>query len=287
MLFSQAQDENALFKNMVTDSLAKTLFGNYNDSTKILVNRQLEILMNDFLSEEQSVGFNFDSLRFVKAVQPENREFNLITWAVPLNDGSHLYSGFLQKILKNKPTQIIQLRKSSSPSDEKSIYHKDNWPSAVYTRLIESTIQHGKFYTLIGWMGGKEGISRRVLEVLSFNEDGMPVFGAPVFSLDKKPMKSRIIFEFTDQIPFHLDYEQQRLPGKKNKKGWMIVFNHLSGNSPHFRNTYNALVPNYDKFDGFIFDGEKWNFVKDIDVRMDNENAPQYKPPAEIGLEPR
>jgi hypothetical protein len=198
-----------------------------------------------------------------------------------------LYSGFIQKIRKNAPIEIIQLQGNLTEPDEKKIYDKNTWPMAVYTRLIVNKNKQGEFYTLIGWMGGREGSSRRVLEVLTFDQNGNPVFGAPIFNSDQKTLKSRVIFEFTDQIPFHLAYEQQRLPGKKKKKGWMIVFNHLSGNSRQSRNPYKVLTPNYDKFDAFIFDGTRWQFTSDIDVRMNEKDIQKYSPPADIGLEPK
>lgn len=275
------------FQKMVLDSLAKALFSEADDSLKFQINNQLENLMSDFLLQEQSVGFNFDSLRFVKSVQPENTSFRLITWTVPLTSGSFLYSGFIQKIRKNFPVDIIHLENCGTEPEDTKVYQKDNWPSAVYTGLIEKKGDQGKFYTLIGWVGGKETTARRVLEVLTFDQDGNPVFGSPVFITQSGMKKHRVIFEFTDQIPFHLAYEQQRLPGKKNKKEWMIIFNHLSYSSSQYRNTNKAKIPNYDEFDAFIIVGSNWKFVSDIDVRMNKKDTPDYKPPAEIRLEPK
>ncbi len=286
-LLMEAQNHQSDLQTIVNDSLAKTLFGNYSDSLKILTNQQMETLMNTFLTGSESIGFQFDSLRFVKCVQPNKADFRIITWVVPLMEKRFLYTGFIQKISNGQVAAVVRLESGKSGPDENSSYQKDDWPSAVYTQIIENKNDNGRFYTLIGWMGGGEGKARRVLEVLTFDQAGNPVFGAPVFITDNsKKSKSRVILEFTDQVPFHLGYEQQRLKNEKKKK-WMIVFNHLSGNNPLFRNSFNALVPSYDKFDGYFFEDHKWHFVNDVDVRMDDKNSPGYKPPSEIGLEPK
>lgn len=287
ILFATAQNNPSDFKTVVNDSLAKTLFGEYPDSLKILANQQMETLMSGFLTGNESIGFQFDSLRFVKCVQSSKADFRMITWVVPLTERRFLYSGFIQKLVNSQPAGVVRLESVKGEVNEKSIYQKDEWPSAVYTQLIENKNDIGKFYTLIGWMGGAEGKAHRVLEVLTFNQGGDPVFGAPVFDTDKtRKVKCRVIFEFTDQVPFHLGYEQHRLKGKKRKK-WMIVFNHLEGNNPQSKKVFGGAVPSYDMFDGYFFDGQHWRFESDIDVRMSKNDDPAYRPPSEYGLEPR
>nr|NQU93843.1 hypothetical protein [Bacteroidota bacterium] len=161
-----------------------------------------------------------------------------------------------------------------------------HWPGGVFFRIIEKETSEGKVYTFFSWMGAKKGLGIRVIECMVFDSVGSPVFGTPVFLLPSGKINCRVIFEFTDEIPFHLNYEKQDYPGKKRKKTDMIVFNHLSGNNPRMGKMFLAPVPDYSIFDALIFENDHWTFYGDIDVRIRDESQMQLKPSHRSVVEP-
>lgn len=277
-VFASGQDAGGFYRQI--DSLGSTIYGSVPDSIRIAANQNLEEILSNFLTQQDEAVINGDSLKFIKAVAPEDGLFRIYTWAVPLNNGDHIYSGLITKYDDSHTLQIISLKEGPRIEEDEK-FNAGNWPGAVYFELIEKRRNKKNFYTLLGWRDGGEGQSARVIEAMQFDEYGNPVFGLPVFGMKNGKTKNRILFTFTDQVPFHLAWEEQILPGKKRKTGWMIVFNHLSGNNPELGRMFRGAVPSYDRFDAFLFSDGRWHYVEDVDVRAESR---KYEPPEEIDL---
>lgn len=272
-LFLQASNpDTAIILNFERKALS--LYRNNPDSVKKVANDSVRAEMRSLLQKPSSRSFPFDSLKFVKAVRPSDKSFLLITWTVPYADG-HGYYGFLQINGNREIMEVIELVDNGGKRNPATSYPAADWPGAVYYELIEERTKTGRLFTLFGWMGGEPGTARRVIEVLTFDEAGNPVFGAPVFHMDQNVLQYRVNFEFTDQVPFHLAYEEQLIPGTRSKKGWMIIFNRLTGNDPARGRFYRAAVPSYNTFDALIFENGRWQLHKDIDARAMEINTPE------------
>lgn len=265
------------------DSLAQQLYGVAADSVKMAANEEIRYALAEFLTSNASMGFPLDSLRFAKSVTPSDLSFRLITWTVPLDQNQFGYFGFIQLRSKSNVLKVAELMDNQGDRNLFQSYPANRWPGAVYSQLIENKTKSGQMFTLFGWIGGESGRSRRIIETLVFDESGEPVFGYPAFALEPSKLQCRVIFEFTDKVPFHLGYEQHRIPGKNKKKSWMIVYNRLGGNDPALGRFFDAPVPSYSTFDGFIFVKQHWEMVRDIDVRS---NAKPNERPRETGLFP-
>jgi hypothetical protein len=253
---------------------ALTLYQNNPDSVKKVANDTILTGMRSLLQKPSSISFPFDSLKFVKAVRPSDKSFLLITWTVPFADG-HRYYGFLQINGSSEIMEVIELVDNDGSMKPNRSYPATDWPGAVYYELIEKSTKTGKLFILFGWIGGEPGTARRVIEVLTFDEAGNPVFGAPVFQMDQNMLQYRVNFEFTDQVPFHLAYEEQLIPGTRSKKGRMIIFNRLTGNDPARGRFYRAAVPSYNTFDALIFENGHWQLHKDVDARAMEISSPE------------
>jgi hypothetical protein len=280
--FSQIQPSFFIRKS---DSLARILYSDTDDHQKISANEELNELFAEFLLQESATHSIYDSLVFLKKITTEDAAFGLITWVVPLANENYLYSGFIRKMKSGSVDTVFRLRPSAEGAEPNESYTSENWPVAVYTQLIHRPAKGRDFYTLIGWQGKGEGLSGRIIETLWFDEDGRPVFGLPVFVSKSGELMSRHVFKFTDQVPFHLAYERQRLPGEKRKKDWMIVFNRLTGNQPGMGRFFRGPVPSYEIFDAFVFVGNQWVLFEDIDPRIESGSLPDERP-SDLNLSP-
>ncbi len=281
-LLAQAVQPNTF----TIQSSAQKLYEDQPDSIKIKVNGSLENMMAKVLSATSVTDVSADTLKFLKSLISADEKFRLITWAYPVSGNRHQYSGFIQLFNKNGDSDtLINLRFTKEKDDLFTTLPAEEWPGAVYFDLIEKKSKQGTTYTLLGWMGAGPGKARRIIEVLDFDNEGAAIFGKPVFIIDAAKNQSRMIFEYTDQIPFHLAYEMHPLPGKKKKKEGMIVFNRLVGNNPVMGRMYKGSVPDYSTFDGLVFGDGKWRLYRDLDLRVDTDKLDD-KPPRENGLAP-
>ncbi|MBE0639747.1 MAG: hypothetical protein IH598_14610 [Bacteroidales bacterium] len=265
---------------MKFDSIAGIIYSPQSDPVKLAANDSILVMLTDFLSTPQSLTFPFDSLKFVKVVSSAGFDFRLITWTVPLSESRHSYYGFLQKISKGVVANVVELKDNGGIRNTDQSYACDNWPGAVYYRMIENKSGKVNIFTMFGWVGESSGKACRIIETLVFKENGEPVFGWPAFQTEQGNLQNRVIFEFTDQVPFHLAYEEQLLPGKRKKHGWMIVFSRLVGNDAALGRFFQAQIPSYDTFDALIFKKDHWQFFQDIDVRASGISSqnPQTSP---------
>jgi hypothetical protein len=271
-----SNNPDSLFISRI-DSIAKQLYAKQPDSVKVEANK---IIRNEFaklLKTPRSLSFPYDSLKFIKTVTPADLAFRLITWTVPFEEGKHGYYGFLQTITKEVVERVVELKDNGGSRTTDQSYGSDEWPGAVYYKIIEQKNKRERIFTLFGWIAGDAEKAIRTIEVLSMEENGDLRFGLPVFALGDNILQRRVVFEFTNQVPFHLAYEQQLLPGKKRKKSWMIVFNRLEGNNPSMGKFFRAAVPSYNTFDALIFDNGKWNLEENVDVRATVVQPPTRK----------
>ncbi len=284
--FTKAQNPEKASLDSIAQ-LGKILYENGNDSIKKVTNLKVEQLFEDFLVAENLSVLNFDSLRFIKTVSTDNAGLQLFTWAVPLSNGSFLYSGFIQKFEKKGTTgKVFKLESNSAEIDLFTSYPPENWPGAVYSRIIETRVGKQSLYTLFGWIGGAKGAALRIIETMIFTEDGNPVFGQPVFSGFSKRMQSHIIFMYNSQVPFYLGYEKQLTPGSKKRRESMIVFNRLIDSKPEMGLSPGLKVADYSLFDGFIFRDDRWVFIENVDVRMPEQKNNTARPPDDLELSP-
>jgi len=266
---------------------SKNLYDNSPDTLKKAMNQKVEQLLGEFLLMEQSVFFSFDSLRFLKSLPSGDGSFKIFTWAVPLMGDAFLYSGFVQVFGKGGSIkQVIKLENLPVETDLLKSYNSNNWPGAVYYKIIGLNYGKTKLYTLFGWQGSKPGMASRIIETLIFDENGTPVFGTPVFSDYSSKKLCRVIFKFTDKVPFQLSYEKQLIPGSKKKRQNMIVFNRLISAQPDMGLSPGVKMPDYGTFDGFVFKKDSWHFMKDIDVRMPEQKSKSTNSPNELNLAP-
>jgi hypothetical protein len=281
-LLLPAQTYDTLFVDKARE-LAQIIYADTADSIKLQANQELEQWAADFLSTSFFPAFSIDSLPFIKYLVPNDDSFDMLTWVMPLSDHRWHYSGMIKKTGAQEKDTIFRLQPILRQASADSIYSFKQWPGAVYRNVISRSTKENPFYTLTGWRGETEGLAGRVIEALWFDSAGTPQFGLPVFVMKNGEPQYRILFTFTDQVPFHLAYEPQLLPGEKRKRDQMIVFNRLGGNNAQLGRMFKGAVPRYDIFDALVNIAGRWVLFEDIDARTDSRHLRNFEPP-EQGL---
>jgi len=110
-----------------------------------------------------------------------------------------------------------------------------------------------------------------VIDVLYFDEQGNPQFGAPIFDNGKRKF-SRIIFEYSAKVSMVMRYVPE---------SDMIIFDHLSPSEPRYSNDYRFYGPDFS-YDGFKFEKGRWALKSDLDMRNSERAKPKNKPTVKV-----
>lgn len=252
-----SEDLNRIENNIL--QLFEFVSNSKNDDEKDLINNDIAEQFEIALKNPASFNYPFDSLKSIGKITSSDQRLRIYTWNIPYNNGMHKYLGFLQYIPEKCKTPIVfKLTDKSEdlPDPGKQTLNTDNWFGALYYDAIVIKTNDTRYYTLLGFDFNDLFSSKKIIEILYFNESNEPVFGKPIFEIDKK-LFNRIIFEYSAHAGMSLKY---------NKESDMIIFDHLSPSKPSLTGNYKFYGPDMS-YDGLKFENGRWILKKDIDIR--------------------
>ncbi len=273
-------------EEQITDSinrLAYTINFGENDIIKLNANEFLIETLYNVLITKESRSFLFDSIKNISYLAPEDKSFRMFTWAIKKEDGTYESSGVLQTYNPKTNRAVIFTLKDKSAqyyTPENILGDVDNWFGAIYYKVLPSTINKKKYYTLLGWSGCNNLKQRKVIEVLSFRANGTPVFGSKIFKKYTNKTAMRVVFEYSKQASMTLNYDKQTYylsTGKRDPKtkrmiskaitADMIVFDRLAPLNESMAGVPEFYVPETNIIDAFITTHGRWTYVQDIEAR--------------------
>jgi hypothetical protein len=275
--------------NLYNDTIkiiCKKLYSSSKDADKKKYNQQLLTTFELALNTANSFDYSFDSLKDVELLMAPDKIFRIINWNVPYEDGTQEYFGFIQEryiqikkkgLFKKEKTETIQLYPLIDKSAE--IKNPDNfigdnkkWFGMLYYKTIVKKTNNKTYYTLLGWDGNDKFSIKKIIDVLTFDNNGTPHFGADIFNMQKKNPK-RVIFECAATCSMSLKY---------NTKKDSIVFDHLSPMEPQLEGQYQYYCSDMS-YDGFGFKHGKWNYGMDLNITNDKtEMDKNYNDPRKL-----
>lgn len=271
-VFSQEKSSERLSFDLYNDSLkfiCKKLYTSKTDIDKQKYNKQLLTTFEVVLNKANSFNYPFDSLSDIALLIPPDKTFRIINWNVPYNDGTQEYFGFIQHkhiqikkkgLFKKEKTETITLyplidKSSEIKNSENFIGDNKKWFGMLYYKIITKKTKNKIYYTLLAWDGNDKLTAKKIIDVLTFDANGTPRFGADVFNIPKKNPK-RIIFEYSATCSMSLKY---------NNKKDSIIFDHLAPEQPQLEGQYQYYCTDMS-YDGFGFKNGKWNYGMDVNA---------------------
>ncbi len=230
----------------------------------LLTNRQqaakdLSELLSATLTQPGSFQYPFDSVKTISILYDADSTFRIFTWQLYVDVDQYDYFGFIQ--LNRPQPKVVSLR---DRSDSKTMAELDltydqldanHWYGALYYKIISFDTPEGKKHLLFGFDGYRFFEKRKLIDVLTFSQEGQPRFGSPVFAPTEpnRPdlTKSRIMLQFSAETTVSLNY---------NDRLGMIVFDHLYPYKGPYGNTY---VPD-GSYEGYILQNGQWFYVDKI-----------------------
>lgn len=249
---------------VVNDSLESNRFGACHALITCLVRT---------LKTENSFHYPFDRLKSMSILAPPDSSFRIFTWQLFVNDSTYRYYGAIQ--MNRKELELYPLIDRSfefeTPPPFMDRLSADKWYGALYYNLRQFDTREGHKYLLFGFDAISFFERRKLVEVLSFDAAGKPVFGAEVFSglpgRERGPQVARLIFDYSADASVRVNWDEQYQ---------MVLFDHLVPMaSPYGRGM--AYVPD-GSYDGLKLDKSgRWIWVDKVfnDVM---EEAPRPEP---------
>jgi len=192
----------------------------------------------------------------LKVLEPEDKSFRLLNWALKYNDGTYRYYGAIQ-MNSDGPLKLIPLRDDRDSMEEGDmdslITGPDHWQGAVYYVMIPNKYKGKTYYTLLGWDGFNYASDKKVVEVLTFDETGKPQFGAPIFDINGKT-KSRVIFYYAGNTDMMLNYVAEHN---------IITFDNLVPPNPASKGVLYNYVPD-GTYDYLEWKNGMWHYKEDL-----------------------
>jgi hypothetical protein len=204
------------------------------------------------LKVPQSFYYDFNSLKTVSALRPDDEKFRIFTWNLLLDSGKYMYFGAIQ--MNNTDSLILYGLYDSSDYNRDIIYgqfdHR-HWMGALYYQVHHYKWKRQDHYLMFGWDGQDSRTNRKIIDVLWFDENDQPQFGKEIFNYDGD-LQSRIIFDFADKAAMICRYD----PNEE-----AIVYANLVPINPALEGRFENYVPD-GTYDFLEFDKGTWRRKK-------------------------
>jgi hypothetical protein len=234
-----------------------------NDDLREAMNQKIKEKFRSLLQHEASFSYPFDSLSNAGVLKSPDGKVKIYNWNVPYEAGYHVFQCFIQYRTEDSLMYFeLDDRSEEIEQPESKILDKNNWYGALYYDVITKEGRGDQtYYTLLGYDPHDYLTNKKVIDVLHFDGNNQPVFGAEIFR-NQRNMSRRVIFEYAEFATMTLQYEED-----KN----MIVYDHLSPSKPQYKGQYEFYGPDFS-YDGMRFENGIWNTYFDLDLRLNEIN---------------
>jgi hypothetical protein len=283
VLFSSAQiapQDLPLIKAM-EDSMrvfGDSMVNSLEAENRVIASYRIIRCLKTALKVKNSFQYQFDSLLPMQIIEPPDGSFRIFTWFTVNDEKIYKYYGAIQ--LRSDTLKLFPLIDYSDFTDkpEDKTVDNQNWIGALYYDILPVKSGKQTYYTLLGSDGNTSASNKKLLEVLWFTKNGMPRFGAPVFSSGKKGLLYRYFIEFSDEA-----WATLRFDPLENK----IVYDHVEPPSEAMEGFYPQYLPD-GTYEGFEWKKGKWNHVNMIEYEkkqdgdvpnVSKKDKPKYQQP--------
>jgi hypothetical protein len=225
------------------------------DSTKELLMVHIQNLLNQRLIEPESFAHSFKTLKTIGEIYAPENQLRILTWNMFLNDNTTKNYGIIQlNPHKEKECKIYILENNSNmDSIGNSELTFRTWYGALYYKILSNKVGNREYFTLLGYNVFSPMISKKIIDILYFDEKGNLILGAPLINVSGK-LQSRLIFSYSARLSVMLNYDESLQ---------MILFDHLSPSEPRYTGQFEFYGPDFS-YDGLIFKQGQWQFISNI-----------------------
>jgi hypothetical protein len=238
--------------------LAQDILNGRSEDNRQNANDRFIPMLVQALKTPNSFDFRFDSLTNISIQYPQDSAFRIFTWGIELETTFFHHYGAIQMRTEDGKLKLFPLFDASDYiNNPDTVTDNKNWYGCMYYKIVERSFFNKQYYTLFGWDGNNMRSQKKLIDMLTFKQDGFPVFGGPYFSFAEdtipRPTRNRFILEYKKESSVSLSY---------NREMDMIVYDHLISetNQPGKPSTF---VSDLD-YEGFKWKGGKWVHIDKV-----------------------
>jgi hypothetical protein len=234
------------------------LLENLNSQEKLAINDSLRLIIGSYASSDTVFNHRFNNLRYLGQITSPDSLIKIIAWNLILEDGENRYFSYLiRRSAKTGPGKVYKISglHRDSPISSDTIYSLSNWYGALYYDVKPFILNGQVYYVILGIDFGNSFITRKIIDVLSFDPKNEIVLGMKCFT-DGKEIKPRIVFEYSSNAVMSLRFNNDV----------SIVFDHLSPSSPENKDNRQFYGPDFS-YDSYNLENGQWRLKTNIDIR--------------------
>lgn len=228
------------------------------DSERMRLNDSVILLINNYVASDSVMKHRFDNVRNLGQIDSPDGKIKIINWNLVLRDGSNKYYLYIIRRGEKKGSNTVYKltgANSSKPIKTNLIYTPEDWYGASYYAIQPFKAGKNVCYILLGIDFGNNFTTRKIIDVLSFDQIGGISFGRECFRKGGETL-SREVIEYSSEGLVSL-----RIHSKK-----LVVFDHLdSFSNKNGNNPLDLGAGLY--FDGYMLKKGVWNYVSNIEVK--------------------
>jgi len=217
------------------------------------------------LKIKNSFHYSFDSLMTISKLSPADSSFKIFTWQMVINDNVIRQHGAIQMRTEDGSLKLFPLIDKSDITLKMSdtIGNNFGWIGAVYYKIIQTTADGKNYYTLLGYDENNIRSNKKIIEVLSFEND-QPIFGGTYFNFsDNASLKQnpgRLILEYKKNASPRLVYDKEQD---------MIIYEHLISETGEDKKKYTYIGDG--DYEGLKWKDGKWVHIDKVFTQTTKE----------------
>lgn len=221
-----------------------------------------------------SFHYPFDSLFAISKLYAPDSAFRIYTWQMVVDENKIRHHGAIQLRTSDGSLKLIPLIDYSDNIKrlQDTVTNNKSWIGAIYYKVLANKSGDNKIYTLLGYDEGNIRSSKKILEVLHF-ENGEPIFGGNYFDYSSDTShvqyEARHIMEFKKEAGPRLTYDEEMK---------MIIMEHLISESNEPKKKW-TLVGDGD-YEGYKWKDGKWRYIS----KIFNSVTPEGKAPSPVPI---
>jgi hypothetical protein len=230
-----------------------------NNEERIQLNDSIIKIIDKYVESERVLDHRFTDLRYLGQILSPDSRLKIITWNLNLTDGTNKYFCYvIRKAKKGKPNEIFKLTavNMDEPPSINTTYSEENWYGALYYAVQPFRYKRETCYVLLGLDYTNLLVSTKIIDVLTFTEDGGIIFGKDCFIKEGEKRFRELLKYSSDGVAI------LRFNNRKS-----IIFDHLVPVSQVRRNSPEYYVPEFS-FDAYVLKKGMWRFKENFEPKM-------------------
>jgi hypothetical protein len=228
------------------------------DSVRLRINDSIKFYVDSYVASERIFTHTFSNLKYLGQITSSDSVIKIVTWNLVLrNEPGRYFCYFIRKSPEGGANYIYYM---THLNDDKQIradtvYSQTDWYGALYYDIRPFYNENRKCWVLLGISYSNSMLTRKIIEVLNFDQENKLILGRKWFDSGKS-VNFRHILEYSASAVISLRFRSNNL----------IVFDHLVQLPPSGFDDRLYYGPDYS-YDAYIYNNGVWSLSINIDAR--------------------